>query len=278
MAMRHRIWSIIPVAVLTALALYLFVNMTVRLNGQGLLSRQAWPINSPGMWGIAGAVVGAIRTISLLRHLRSAREQATQQGRSYLEECVLPPGSQGLPVFRGWQYGINAMGSKPDEPTIYLFDYFADPPRKGGHPFKRTIALVPIAGLPEFEVGPRTFMWRLMARAGVRGIVIDADTAGAHAYEVEQFSDCFYLIAGHLLGNDSKGPRLVPIGDETEDAIHRVFTARLIRELNRLPGYSTQSGSGFLAVWRGDGLLDEQGRSELWDAAGRLRAAIVADG
>jgi hypothetical protein len=45
--------------------------------------------------------------------------------------------------------------------------------------------------------------------------------------------------------------------------------------VNQYPGYAIQSRPGFLAMWRGSGILTARKRTELWDAAVDLRALLT---
>jgi hypothetical protein len=261
--------------------LFGWVN-THRVNGIGVLQRQVWPVHSLWIWiavgFVCGAVGGFVRGARRLGHARKTQELAEKLGREYTESYSLPPGASSMPVFAGWSNGRNAMTNREDALLVTVFDYTSvtrgsesDTVRDG------TAALLPVDGLAAFDLRPRTLGRRLLEWAGFKGLTFDPAAADPiDAETVRRFTALFHLFAEDpevLLGAlTDKGP---PESTGQDEAIRRLFTPAVMAAVNQYPGDAIQSRPGFLAVWRGSGVLPSRMRTELWEAAVDLRALLT---
>ena len=262
--------------------LFLCINSSCQVNGVGLLRRQEWSINSPWVWAAVAFVGGAfaefVRSTLRAGHDRMTRELAAELGREYTESYSLPPGAGAMPLFEGWLGGRNAMTSHVDELPVTVFDYTAVT-RGGDSPTQKagTVALLPVDGLPAFDLQPRTLGRRLLGWAGFEGLTFDPDAVNPiDAETVRRFTDLFQLSVVDpvaLLGALSGTSPQVPEG--AEESVRRLFTPAVMAVLNQYPAYGLQSRPGFLAVWRGSGVLPARSRTELWDAAADLRSLLT---
>ncbi|HEY2157096.1 MAG TPA: hypothetical protein VGH33_15825, partial [Isosphaeraceae bacterium] len=141
----------------------------------------------------------------------------------------------------------------------------------------RTVALVGVEGVPAFDLRPRSGVRRLLGVAGVAGVTFDPSrlTDPAAAAEVARFGELFHLMPSVAVTMGLFGGDFAPEVEDSERALRRLFTPRVIRAFNRYPGYSAQAAEGTLAVWRGESFLAAGGRSELLDTALALRAALT---
>jgi hypothetical protein len=262
--------------------LFWWVNSLHRVNGVGLLRRQDWPINQLWLWIAAGFTVGLIagwlRAVRKADHARKAREVAEEQGHDFAEEFKLLDVANAMPVFAGWSDGGLAMSGTVDDVPVILFDCTTvSKGSESNSSTERTVALLPAPGLPAFDLRPRTLGRRLLGMAGFEGITFDPDAAGpAGADAVRRFARHFHLSSTDSL---ARLGTLTVGGPPVDDApIRRLFTPAVMDAIGQHPGYSAQSHSGHLAVWRGRGLLRPRLRLELWDAAVELRAALTRAG
>jgi hypothetical protein len=257
------------------------INSIYQVNGVGILRQQEGPINSPWVWVAVAFVGGAVAQVILSPlqggHDRRTRELAQELGREYTESYSLPPAAGAMPLFEGWLGGRNAMTSRADESPVTVFDYTifirgdSDTERAG------TVALLPVDGLPAFDLRPRTFGRRLLGWTGFEGLTFDPEAINPIAAEaVRRFTDLFQLsvldpvaLLGALAGS---GP---PVPAGAEEAVRRLFTPAVMAMVSQYPAYALQSRPGFLAVWRGSGVLPARSRTELWHAAMGLRALLT---
>jgi hypothetical protein len=262
--------------------LFWWINSLHQVNGVGLLQRQDWPVSSFWVWlgcgfvlGVIGRFVGVTKRAS---HNRSTRELAEELGREFVESYFLPPGAESLPLFAGWSNGRSAMISRQDKLPVALFDYTtvtrgseSDSVREG------TAVLLPVDDLVAFDLRPRKLVPRVLGWAGPEGLTFDPAAAdGTDAETVRRFTELFYLAAVDpltLIGTLSEYSPPEPA--DKEEAIRQLFTPAVMAVLNRYPAYAIQSRPGFLAVWRGSGVLPDRKRTELWDAALDLRGLLT---
>lgn len=263
--------------------LFWFVNGIYRVNGVGLLRRQDWPISDPWIWVAVGAVVGTasgfVRSVWRAAHARETRELAEELGREFSPSYSLPEGARPMPVFAGWADGRNAMSGLAGEVPVAVFDYTtvtrgddSDTVTQG------TVALLPADGLVDFDLRPRALGQRLLEWAGFVGLTFDPTAAGPHDAEtIRRFAQLFLLSAEDALAAlSASGEPRSPESEEREEAIRRLFTPSVMAVLNQYRVYAIQSRPGFLAVWRGAGVLPAPQRTELWDAAVNLRDLLLA--
>jgi hypothetical protein len=113
--------------------------------------------------------------------------------------------------------------------------------------------------------------------AGVAGVTFDPSrvTDPAAAAEVARFGELFHLMPSGAVTMGLLGGGFAPEVEDSERALRRLFTPRVIRAFNRHPGYSAQAAEGTLAVWRGESFLPARERTELLDTALALRAALT---
>jgi hypothetical protein len=307
-----RLSGIIGSGILAAVAfafVFWWINNIHQINGVGLLRRQDWPINSPWFWAAVGFAVGsfgnAVRALHLADHARKCRELAETLGREYAESYSLPTEAQPMPVFEGWSNGRNAMTGREGGVPVTVFDYTTI--TEGGDSntvTDGTIALLPADGLPAFDLRPRTFGRRILGWAGFQGLTFDP-VAGdpADAYTIQRFSELFYLapvdpvtmmrdmaeqtpkesdgrvhpppLMGRLTAMGEMMENRPPEWAGREEAVRRLFTPAMMDAINQYPEYAIQSRHGFLAVWRGSGVLPAAKRTELYDATVELRALLT---
>jgi hypothetical protein len=258
--------------------LFWWVDNLHQVNGIGLLRRQAWPVNSPWVWVAAGFAIGAVGELvsggRRVGHARKTRELAEELGRKYAESYSLPPAVSSMPVFFGWSSGRNAMIAR----EVTVFDYVtvtrgseSDTVTEG------TVALLPVDGLPAFDLRPRTLGRRILQWAGFEGLTFDpAATNPTDAETIRRFTQLFHLYSVDpvaLLADLSENSPPKPA--DQEEAIRRLFTPAVMASVSLYPAYAIQSRPGFLAVWRGSGVLPSRKRTELWDAAVKLRGFLT---
>lgn len=262
--------------------LYWWLDGMHQVNGIGLLGRQGWPVNSPWMWGAAGfvvgSVVGLVQGARRVGYARDARELAEELGRKYEESYSLPPGACAMPIFAGWSEGRHAMTSGEDALSVALFDFAAV--REGSESAavsEGTAALLPVDGLTTFDLRPRTLGRRVLGWAGFEGLTFDPRAADpADTETVRRFTEGFQLFAGDPISLIATLSENGPVeADGREDALRRLFTPAVMEVVNQYPAYAIQSRPGFLAVWRGAGILPVRKRAELWDAAVHLRSLLT---
>ena len=267
----------------TAFAGFLFwwVNNMHRVNGVGLLQRQPWPINAPWVWGAGGFAVGAVAQFLTgtrrADHARATRALAEELGQEYTASYSLPPDATSMAMFEGWSDGRNAMTGREGGGPVAVFDYTTITPGSETNTVThRTAALLPVEGLPAFDLHPRTLGRRVLGWAGFEGLTFDpAAAAAADAETVRRFSELFQLFTAdpmrllESLADDSP-----PEQAGQEEAVRRLFTPSVMQVVTQYRGYAIQSRPGFLAVWRGSGVLPFRKRSELWRAAAALRALL----
>jgi hypothetical protein len=269
-------------AAVAAGILFWWVNNAHQVNGIGLLRRQAWPVNSPWVWVAVGFAIGAVGELvhgaRRVGHAHNIRASAEELGRKYAESYSLPPGASSMPVFAGWSSGRNAMTGREDELPVTVFDYTTV--TRGSESdtvTERTVALLPVDGLPAFDLRPRTLGRRVLQWAGFEGLTFDpASTNPTDAETIRWFTQLFQLSAGDpvaLLGDllENSPPKLA----DQEEAIRRLFTPAVMASVSQYPAYAIQSRPGFLAVWRGSAVLPPRKRTELWDAAVDLRGFLT---
>ncbi len=160
-----------------------------------------------------------------------------------------------MPLFRYWSSGANRTSGRVAGRPVEIFDYTVVPYQNSGRATRRTVVFLPGAGLPDFDLRPRTLGTRLLRGFGVEGITFDPacaedpDDAGA----VETFNR-LYLVAAPDLGTflaQSLAPPDPALGANVEQAVRRLFAQDLMRGLTRYPGWSAQAHGGYLALWRG---------------------------
>lgn len=265
-------------AALAAGFLFWLVNRTVQVNNVGWLVRQGGPVGDWRVWaaagfalGFAGCLIGAARRAA---HARSVRDVAADLGWEYAESFTLPAGAETMPAFTGWSKGRHVMSGTADGVPIQVFDCTTVIPGDDGDAITdRTVALVPVAGLPDFNLRPRTVGRRLLGLAGFDGLSFDPEAAGPADVEiVRQFNERFQLWADDpramLKAMAGDGP---PDQTEREAAVRRLFAPAVMAAVNDYPEFAAESAAGYLAVWRGNGIRPAKSRPALRDAAVALR-------
>jgi hypothetical protein len=283
-----RLGPAVGAGLLTAVAagfLFWIVNRSVQINNVGWLRRQDWPVSDPWVWVGVGLVFGFvgsfIRPARQAGHTQAAREIAADQGYEYAEGFTLPAGAEAMPAFAGWSNGRLAMSGSVDGLLVHVFDFTTI--QKGDESdtvTDRTVALVPAAGLPAFDLRPRTVGRRLLGLAGFDGLSFDPDAAGpADSETVRQFNDRFQLWVGDplaLLRAVSEGGP--PDGAEREAAVRQLFTPTVMAAVNDFRGFAAQAEADYLAVWQMSGVRPAHSRPALRDAAIALREVFLRTG
>jgi hypothetical protein len=180
-------------------------------------------------------------------------------------------------LFEGWSKGRHLMSGERGGVPVRVLDLTTIVERQESREvWNRTVALVPAEGLPAFDVRPRTRASRLLRMARVEGVTFDpqgvADPAAAS--DVAEFGALFHLMPSAAKPAGILGADFAPEVEDSERALRRLFTPRLMRAFNRHPGHSAQAAGGALAVWRGGSFLPARERTGLVDAALELRAAL----
>ena len=186
-----------------AVAAFLFwgINSTHQVDGVGLLRRSVWPFSSLGIWMALGAVVGtigsAVRAARRIAHTLDTEELAEERGDDYAESFALPPGASSMPVFAGWSEGRNAMSASAGDFALTVFDYTTISRGGDSHEVANgTVALLPLDGLPSFDLRPRTFGRRFLGWAGFEGLTFDPSASNrVDAETVRRFAELFHLSA-----------------------------------------------------------------------------------
>jgi len=240
------------------------INALATTDGVGILARQGWPLNSFGtlvvLGAVAGVIVGRLLESRRLAHERDLAEVSRRMRLAYLPSAERlredHPGLDQMPLFRYWSNGANRMSGRVAGRPVEIFDYtVVARDQNGGRATRRTVVLLPGAGLPDFDLRPRTLGARLLSVVGVEGITFDPagaedpDDAGA----VEMFNR-LYLVAAPDLSTflaRSLAPPDPALGADEEQAVRRLFVPDLMRDLTRYPGWSAQAHGGYLALWRG---------------------------
>ena len=295
-------------AVITTFMFWWFNNFNFfQVNGIGWLRRQASPINSPWFWSslafVIGTGVGLIRNAVQARHIRRTRELAEELGQDFEETYSLPPGAEILPVFSGWESGCCAMTSREEELPVTVFDCTTNSPAatldfkigdgaglegntgstpvprsdKSNQLTDRTVVLQPIQGLPGFYLVPRTSTHSFLPKTGLDGLTFDSQTARSTDVEtIEQFTRSFRLFheGFFTLLKEPAENRPTNLSDE-EETVRRMFSPAVMEIVNQYPAYSIQSRAGFLAIWRGSGVIPAQKRIELCSDAIKLSGILT---
>ena len=243
-------------------------------------------MNSPWVWiagGFAlGAIRGSFRVARLLGHEQKCRALAGSLGRQFGDSYSLPPAANSMPLFRGDFTGRNAMSAMEDESPVFLFDFATVnqvETSKGSRQRRTegTVALLPVDGLPGFELRPRTLGWRIAQAFGLVGLTFDpANADGVTGETVRQLPRKFVLWtelpwtkATWPSGSGPSEP------SEQDEAVRRLFTPAVMEVVSRYPSFAIQSSPGFLGIWTGSEILPSGRRAELWDAAVALRRGFA---
>jgi hypothetical protein len=241
-----------------------WVNSRTTTNGVGILARQGWPLNS--FWtfvvlgAVAGVIIGRLVEWRMRAYERDLAEVCRRMGLTFLPSAEHlreeHPGLNEMPLFLPWTSGTNRMSGRVADRPVELFDYtVVRRDRNGDRTTRRTVVLLPGAGLPDFDLRPRTLEARMLGVVGVEGISFDP--AGAQepgdAAAVKKFNR-LYIVAtpdlGTFLTRSLVPPDQIKGADE-EQAVRRLFVPSVMRVLTRYPGWSAQAHGGYLALWRG---------------------------
>jgi hypothetical protein len=280
-----RLGAAIGAGVLTAAGagfLFWMVNRTFQVNNVGWLVRQGGPVGDWRLWATVGFAIGfvgyLIRAARRAAHMRAVREVASAEGWEYAESFALPAGAEAMPAFAGWSNGRHAMSGLVDGVPVHVFD--CTTVIKGDENDTvtvRTVALVPIGGLPDFDLRPRSVGRRLLSLAGFDGLSFDPEAAGpADVDTVRQFNEQFQLWVGDPLAL----LRVIAAGEspdraEHEVAIRRLFTPAVMAAVSDFPNYAAEAAAGYLAVWHRSGIQPARTRPALRDAAVTLRQVFL---
>ncbi len=143
-----------------------------------------------------------------------------------------------------------------------------------GHSFPtRTIVLMPAVGLPALTASPR-WAGRFAHIFGFGGMTFDPATAPAgEADTVRRFDHAFRI---DLHSNPKPWEPATRDTQAADEAARRLIKPTLMAALLDHPGWSFQTGDGWLACWRRHKVCPAGERPNWIAAAGAIRAALLA--
>ena len=236
---------------------------------------KGWPVSTAWLPAAAGAAVGGLRRPQTKspeeRHAEEAVAETARLELVYSETLSRP--AANLPCFEHWHSGTNAAAGEADGVPVSVFDLTERIPGSEGDFFPvRTVVLLPAPGLPACTASPR-WVGRFAHALGFGGMTFDPAAAGEARDVVQRFGRAVRV---EVPGDPGPWKPQTPETQAAEAAARRLFTRTLMKALLGHPGCSVQAGDGWLACWRGDGVLPATERPELIDTALALRSAFLA--
>lgn len=282
--------------------LWWVVNGMMTVNGVGWLERQGGPLGAVWAGAAAGAVVGGIGW-SVGRTIRRSRseglaEAAERSGMVYAEDASAfldrHEGLRAMPIFEDLSRAADLTAGVRDGREFGAFELTTVSRSRSSDSSpstrRRTVVVVPGAGLPAFDLGPRGMLLNLAwPFLGVDRLTFDPEAVpDPHDAEVIRlFGRRFFVARPHGQEEDEdsgEGGAIEP-GRESDRVaeLRRLLPVPVMRRLLESPGWSIQSRGGHLALSRpiggGGGRLSINGMTITVpiDRPGRLgdRAAEV---
>jgi hypothetical protein len=234
-----------------------------------------WPLDNIYLFLVGGAlvgfVIGKIVSIRQQDHGHKVAELSGKMGLAYAAQ-IRRDDVKPMRVLEDWSSGNDCMSGDRDGVRVQVLDLTAVRHDKGDHTTTRkTVALLPVEGMPDFSLRPRTWSVRILEMTGVKGITFDSESVQnpSDRETIRRFSKRFQLLATDVIDCDDLSQSA-----EKENAIRRLFTLQVMRVFNQHTPYSLQAHNGQLAIWRGRGIQAAQWRPELLTAAMSIRAAL----
>lgn len=254
------------------------VNGIYRVNGVGWLAGMGWPFDSVVLCAVIGAVGGAI--IGWIRFRRQARhrvELATLSDELDFHfdpqpgEFQPPP----MPLFENLASVDDRMSRVYEGVPAEVFDLTTVVKSdEGSRTQRRTIVLLPVPGLPSFQLKAKTLGYQLLDWIGANGITFDpaGGKTEADRSAIERFGRYYLLEVGDTTDLATGTPEIFT---EIDRAVRTHFSLDVVKQLAARPGWSIQSHGEHLAFWRGPGVRPASERPRLIASAMALRNALL---
>jgi hypothetical protein len=262
--------------VAAATMLWFILNWWTDGAGTRIVRQQGWSASSYWLVAAVGAV-GGLLTRSRVRRAEvrpaaRAGVTAADLGLAYSPTVKRPP--IALPCLEKWDCGKDGNTGEFDGVPVSVFDMTEriDDGETVRCP-TRTIVLIPAAGLPAFTISP------CVARSldhlfGFGGMTFDpANAPAGEADTVRQFGRAVRI---ELPGNRGPWTPATPDSRSAGAAVRRLITPTLMATLLDQPGWSFQTGAGWLACWRGQEVCLASHRLQRIAVARAIRAALLA--
>lgn len=259
-----------------------------QVNGVGWLERQGWPFSDGYLLVAAGVLIGAVVGLGRWR-IAAARSQGVEEAARATGFAFQPEVTReelgeagGLWTFKKWYAGANRQTGLADQLPVEVFDYtYVEQVNKEDKEFTQTVAILPAeAGLPVFELRPRSPMLRLLGIIGMEGVTFDPDQAPPEdARAVRDFRRHYFLSRGvdaEVAENaEALADGETPPGPERHEPIRRLFTTDLLRHFAVNRGWCVDCDGKRLAVWRPEAVVPGTDRNRFLAEVLRVRQVIV---
>jgi hypothetical protein len=261
-----------------AAGLWWMANGMYKINGQGWLERQPFPLDSVWVFGVAGAVAGLFFGITLhrrmLKHSAEAAEISEENDFAFEakpEDVERPE----MPLFANTSSIHNRMTTKKDGVPVEVFDLTtASETSEGTDYVRRTVVLLPAPGLAHFRLNAKNIGLRFLDWIGVKGVTFDpnATTNEDDRAAAEAFARNYQLTTVDTTELAAGTPEVFASGD---DAARKAFPLHVLRALASRPGWSIESHGGKLAFWQGAAVHPPRKRLAMIEGTLQLRKAFL---
>lgn len=261
----------------TATIVWFILNGWTIGAGTTIVRQLGWPVSSYWLAAAVGAVSGVLARWRdnrvKLRHSTETAGTANDLGLAYLPTVERPP--VALPCLKDWHSGKDGCTAELGGVPVSVFDITERvDDGEAGYVFRtKTILLIPAAGLPVLTASPR-WAGRFAHILGVGGMTFDPASAPVgEAETVRQFGRGVRI---EFPGNPGPWTPATPDSQAAEEAVRRLITPTVMATLLGQPGWSFQTGAGWLACWRAQEVCPAGERPHRINAARAIRAALLA--
>jgi hypothetical protein len=244
------------------------------------LGKLGWPFSDITsialIMGVNGVVVG--RALEMMRVRRAAaswdpvEENSPSEDQGEPSEPVAPQWP-AVPLFANLVAVDRRRTHHIDGTTIEVFDLTTETSDGDGGTTRhtRTIAMLPVEGLPSFELRPRQPYDRVLRWAGLRGLEFDApahETLDGKQL-ISQFTSSYRIT---LATAEALMTGTIQV-DETP--VRRLFPLRVMQAMLRRSNWHIQCFDGYLACWEGIDAIGPKRREALVKDAIGLRKLLL---
>jgi hypothetical protein len=268
--------------------LWFVVNSCFTVNGVGWLVRLGLPwLNVYTV--AAGFALVCLAAVSIHRlrqaeHARRLVDIAPMLGFTYQPAVTRQEldDYQGLQLLQKWSEASNRLSGQADGVAVEMVDYTSVETGDDGSNYQtQTVVLLPVAGLPCFELRARDWTMRFLAVLGLEGITFrpgDA-AAGPERTLVDRFGKLYFLSVGleaMVKAGVTRTP--TPASEEADQAIRRAFSLDVLCYLAEHPGWNVECDGRHLALWRRGKVVAARDRPGFLAGALAVRQALTTPG